>query len=313
MWFEGGDFRSFRITGKDAGDFLHRQLSNEIRHLREGQGASTCYLSPQGKVNLYFTLWKEEEGYRATLWGDQGNRFHEQLDRYLFREEVTVADLRQAESAFVLAGEEALEGLLGESLPFPLKDSPEKRVLIPRDGVTLRVESYNWLTLPCFLIWTPRNKADILLQDLQNRFASASDWTTFHDHRIPMGTPWPEFEVTEELIPYECGLADAVSLTKGCYVGQEVIARMHNLGKPPRELRGLWIEGETPVPRGTPVWVGGIQVGEVLSSGADPSTRQTIATSSIRRKFLAAGTEVRVGDFPGKVFPFPLEKNHELS
>ncbi len=111
--------------------------------------------------------------------------------------------------------------------------------------------------------------------------------------RIERGRPRWGAELDETTIPQEAGLNDrAVSFTKGCYVGQETVARLHWKGKPNRHLRGLRLSA--PAPAGTPLWLGERQVGR-LSSVAESPAHGPIGLALVRRE-AGVGDVVRVGD-----------------
>jgi folate-binding protein YgfZ len=297
-------FGIFSLVGKDAPAFLHRQLSNEIRHLEGGQGAPTCFLNREGRILLYFTLWRTGEGYQAILAGKQKADFFPLLDRVLFSEDVKIVDHTSGLAFFLLSGPMAGE-VLGAVLDGGKPETLQSLNVVFHDS-TVNLYALDWLEVPTFLLAAPKEAAADLQKALLDAGAADSSLDGFHVLRIEKGTVWPEFEVDDSMIPFECGLAEAASLTKGCYVGQEIIARLHNLGKPPRLLRGLVLEGAEVPPIGTPVLHETTEVGKILSSAYSDQLNRPIATSSIRRKFSEEGTVLHVGGAKAAVRGFPL-------
>lgn len=302
---EGCDFGFFSITGKDAKNFLHRMLSNEIRNLAEGAGTETCLLSPKGRVELYFHLWRVDPGYRVIIWGKQREEFIPKLDRFLFTEEVKLENWSDRDRIVMLCGPaagQAFERTLGTLLPEIEFNQSRMISNVPE----ARVYRCDWAPVPVYLLTLPAHNA----LEVEERFLKsgvvAGDWTTFHTLRIEKGTPWPEFEVDDSMIPYECGLDNTVSLTKGCFVGQEIVARMKNLGESPRHLRALVFEDSTVPPRGAEVQAGEIHAGRVLTSGYSEKLGVTIATSALLRKTSEPGASVTVGGQTAHVKLFPL-------
>jgi folate-binding protein YgfZ len=114
--------------------------------------------------------------------------------------------------------------------------------------------------------------------------------------RVERGRPRYGIELDDTVIPQEAGLNDrAVSFTKGCYVGQETVARLHYRGKPNRHLRGLRLAG--PARSGDPVWLGERQVGQVASVAESPRFG-SIALALVRRE-APVGSSVTVADAVG--------------
>lgn len=285
------DFSLFSISGKDAESFLHRLLSNEIRQLAPGEGTPTCLLSKEGRIQLYFWLFRIPEGYLALVTGAQQERFFAELDRYLFTEQVLIEPVPAVGPSTVAWGEAAVvfleftrsNGIVtvtGLAADYLNSGSTQGWVL-----------TLNWLSRPSFLFWPVASA----LETTPFRIVSTANRANeFHQLRIQHGTPWPDLEINETVIPVECGLEGAASLTKGCYVGQEVIARLANLGQPPRFLRGLILQSDNVPTAGSPVKSGDVEVGKVLSSTRSLHGEIPIALSSIRRKFADSGTELEV-------------------
>jgi folate-binding protein YgfZ len=300
-------FGVFSITGKDASDFLHRQLSNEIRYLEDGQGVPTCFLNREGRILLYFTLFKQGQGYLALVVGTQKNEFFSLFDRVLFREEVIIKEISPGQDCLLLFGSEATPWVLDQ---FGIPSSPQGLSHHLVSALDEPGENHlfilDWLLEPCYVLALQDAQ---VMEKVSKRLplnAHQGDLERFHTTRIEKGTPFPECEVDGSMIPYECGLEGAISLTKGCYVGQEIIARIHNLGQSPRLLRGLIIPTSTVPKRGTPVLAGEIEVGKILSSGWSERLKKTIATTSIRTKYSQPGTTVTVAGNQATISIFPL-------
>ena len=303
--FDGLEIGLFSIEGKDAGDFLHRQLSNEIRNLAINSGVPVCLLNREGRILLYFTLWKTEAGYTAIVPEQQRQQFIPLLDRVLFREDVRLTDQSSENSALVLSGTQSAE-CLRTLFATQIAETVFQSVSIIHAGIPLKIFQMDWLLQPSFLLVCPKQQAATIKQQLETAGCMGSGLDVFHSYRIEKGSPWPGYEVDETMIPYECGLTHTANLTKGCYVGQEIIARIHNLGKPPRILRGLVLDGETSPERGAPVFHEKVEVGKILSSVWSNRLKKPIASTSIRTKYGADGTPVSVSGVPATVKEFPL-------
>lgn len=304
-FLDGSDFGIFSISGKDAKDFLHRMLSNEIRNLAEGEGTQACLLNSKGRVELFFQLWLASSEYRVLIWGKQRAEFVSKLDRFLFTEEVKIEDRSDRDRVSMLCGPrstEYLAAVVGVEIPVI---EPNRSVDLS-GNVAARLYRCDWAPVPVYLFAFPAAEGERVEKQVHEAGANRGDWSTFHTLRIEKGTAWPEFEVDDSAIPYECGLEGAVSLTKGCFVGQEIVARIMNLGESPRYLRGLVFEDSPSLARGSEVMAGEVHAGRILTVGRSERLGATIATSSLLRKTAEPGTVVEVEGQSAEVRMFPL-------
>jgi folate-binding protein YgfZ len=225
-----------RIEGPDAEAYLQGQLSQDVGRLEVGDSAWTFALQPQGKVDAWFRLTRlADDVYEADVDGGSGEALLARLQRFLLRTKAelglsTVPMVAVRGSATVAVPESAR----GLDPAWPGIDGID---LVGTDQVPEGVEP-----------WT----AD----DLERA-------------RIEAGIPAMGAELTEATIPAESGVVDrSVSFTKGCFTGQELVARIDSRGgNVPRHLRGLVAEGELSV--GADVVVDGKVVGQVTSSVPD--------------------------------------------
>jgi len=138
-------------------------------------------------------------------------------------------------------------------------------------------------------------------------------WTAFETARIEAGIPRFGVDMDETNIPIECGIESrAISYTKGCYIGQEVINRIHTLGHVNRELRGLLLSDELqalPV-KGDKLFHGSREVGYLTSTVASPKLRANIALGYVRREASQTGTELLLrtkdGESPARIVELPF-------
>jgi folate-binding protein YgfZ len=115
--------------------------------------------------------------------------------------------------------------------------------------------------------------------------------------RIEAGVPWSGTEITGEYFPIEAGLEVGwISYTKGCYLGQETIARVHHLGHVNRRLRGLLVEGEAAPQRGAALHSGGKRCGVVTSAARSPQLGRPVGLAYVHRDFAEPGTVLELGE-----------------
>ena len=145
------------------------------------------------------------------------------------------------------------------------------------------------------------------MQELQARAlgqgAVAASPATYEILRIEAGQPYAGHELTDDYIPLEADLWSAVSFTKGCYIGQEIIARMESRGRLAKTLVGLRLDA--PVAPGAEVRCGGSLVGKVSSAAVSPWAGP-VALAFVKPASAAQGTRVEVNGVPAEIAPFPL-------
>lgn len=198
-----------RIDGRDAGAFLQAQCMNDVRLLGDGQWQYNGWLSPQGRVLALFRLLRTDaEHYALVLAGQSAPELAQALSRYVLRSKVSI----RHDAACYLNGRIALAGASpGASMPDPM--------LSITDG-TLNRE---------LRIDPAPAQADAEALDVWHRLDMAAGW------------PWLAPSQRDRWTPHMLSLhrLSAYSLNKGCYPGQEIVARTHYLGKSKRELRAL--------------------------------------------------------------------------
>jgi tRNA-modifying protein YgfZ len=256
------------VEGGDARSYLQSQLSQDIAALAEGATVLSLILSPQGKLiaALQVHCRQENSFYLVT---DQANAeaVQEALLRFKLRAKVTVERLDWR----CLAVRGAWSALA--SLPAQLGGSA---------GTALWTESY----------WPGTSGWDLFGPDPQPPLGGVlSPAAAVNALRIEAGVPRPGDSLGGELddrtIPAEADLVEGyVSFTKGCYVGQELVARIDSRGnKVPRRLRGLVAisDTEVPVPPGAGLWNNDQEVGRLTSSGWSPSLGRQVALAYVKR------------------------------
>jgi tRNA-modifying protein YgfZ len=233
------DWGWVRLTGRDRLDLLHRLSTNSLKKLPPGHGAPTVFTSATARVMALLTVYAgENDVYLRTMPG-QGAGVTRYLNSMIFwQDEVEVVDLTPATSQFALYGPGALpvvESLVGQKLG----DMPAygwRAVEIA--GRPAPVFSGGPLEVPAWFLAVPPGARPAV----GNALASAAapiDAATADILRIEAGLPLWGRELSEQVTPLETGLLAAINFNKGCYTGQEIIARQTNYDKVTRNLAGL--------------------------------------------------------------------------
>ncbi|MBN2471742.1 MAG: folate-binding protein YgfZ [Anaerolineae bacterium] len=260
------------LADADRLAILHRMSTNAVDGLAPGEGRATVLTSPIGRIIDRVVAHNLDE--TQTLVHTSAGR-GEQIAAYLrrnifFRDRMQVAD-RSGELAQVM-----VYGPQAAAVVAPFVPDAEALALhhiraAEFEGGPLWVFAADAPGVPGFGIVVPLAGAPALWQALLERDARASGRDVYELLRIESGQPGPEGELTEDIIPLEAALWDEVSFTKGCYTGQEIIARMESRGKLARQLVGVTLSG--PVAPGAEWKAEGRVQGRLTSTAEFPDGR----------------------------------------
>ncbi len=237
-----------RVTGPDRLSWLHSLTTQQLEGLAAGQSAQALVLSPTGHVEHHLTL--TDDGTSVWIHVEPGTApaLVEFLESMRFMLRVEVADVSADHAVLTVLGPAA--GDIAAGL----------------DGVAARVEPGSFGVIDLIVA---RDRLGGAAAELARRGAAAAGMWAFEALRIAARVPRFGLDTDHRTIPHEVGWIDtAVHLTKGCYRGQETVARVHNLGHPPRRLVFLHLDGSVDrLPgHGEPVQADGTTVGFVGSA-----------------------------------------------
>lgn len=281
------------LRGADRALFLHNFCTQEIKKMLPGSGGETFITSHQGKALGYGNLFCEQDRLLFDTVPGEAEKLRTHLDRFVITEQVEFHDRSAETSVFCIAGDKAeasLQKLLGTSLP----EAPLSHATITFTNaagsfpLTLRRSAKS--LIPCFyLAIDSANVAEILAQLLQAG-ASERSLADYDAFRILANIPQYNSEVFEDNLPQEIDRdATAISFKKGCYLGQETIARLDALGHVNRLLRRVQLTGNEPPVTGTELFLDEKPVGKILSAATYPA-QQLLAFAMVRRLQAKAGT-----------------------
>ena len=287
-----------RMTGADRQRFLHAMVSNDTASLEPGQGCYTTFLTNKGRMIADFVVYAETDAYLLEMQPQLVQPFIDALQWFIISEDVTLQDERGVWGCLALQGPRAAD-LLSQASG---QEVPELPIYA---HVQYRLDGHDVHLIR-------RSQADELgYQLLTSQAALPAVWQTLWSHRetcgaqavglaalevlrIEAGIPIYGIDMTDETIPIEANLSDAISYTKGCYIGQEVIARIDARGHVNRKLVGFLLDGEVLPPSGAKIVASQREVGWVTSSTYSPARRQNIALGYVRHEVWDAGTELQI-------------------
>ncbi len=305
------------VAGKDAAAFLHNLCTNDVRNLAVGAGCEAFLTTGQAKIVAYVLIerGRTPDG-RDVYWLDTApgtaGRVVQHLDHYLISEQVELADRTGDFAEFHLAGPEAA-AVLGRALGGPppvLADLQHQTVTF--GTAESRICRHDRLGLPGFDLWCSSAAAAAVWQALCQGGARPAGLRAYDILRVEAGTPVFGIDIDETNLPQEVGRTEqTISFTKGCYIGQETVARIRTYGHVNRSLVGLKLAGDRPVSSGARLFRDQ-EVGQVTSSVLSPAVGAAIALGYVRRGNQEPGTaleaEAAGQRLAAEVVPLPFRK-----
>ena len=286
------------FSGGDHVDYLQRMTSNDVAGLEPGDGCYSTLLTDRGKLIADFRLFRLEDSVRVHLDPLRKQAAVEPLERLIIMDDVAIADVSEDLGMLGVYGPKAA-ALLSSVFRLDMQEMPEYRNFLAfYAGEDLMVACQRIAGEDGYEIWVPREEQESLWNDLLAAAPNHGARPVGHDAlniaRVEAGVPVFGVDMDESNIALEAGLVEACSVTKGCYVGQEIIARIHHLGHINRELAGLKFRGEgLPVP-GDTVHFGSRKIGTVSSSVQSPRVGCGIGLAILRSDFLEPETVVTI-------------------
>ena len=296
------------LTGKDRAAYLHGLLTNDIQALTPGTGCYAAWLTPQGRMLTDIHIFESGEMILLDVPADLVPATLQRLDQFLFSEDVQLADLSETLRVVWVHGpaassmlEEVLTGAAG------LASWPEyHNARADFDGAPVVVARVSQLGVPGVAVYIEPGRQPDLQRALVERGAIVAEPEAIEAARIEAGYPLFGVDMTEETIPLEAGIEDrAISMSKGCYVGQEVIIRVlhRGQGRVAKRLVALRIQGDplqAAPAGGARIFSDARDVGAVTSAANSPRLGP-IALGYVHRDFVSAGTMLEVETPSGRV------------
>lgn len=282
------------VTGSDRARFLHGMLSNTVEGLETGAGNYATMTTPRGQTLSDVWVYHREEGFLLETEPGLQTKLMSSLDRYLVADDVHITDVTGVKATFGVHGPGSgalIARVLGE-VSTDLADCHTVVRGLGRTDVTVTARSYTGE--PGYDVRIEADRALRLWNELTSAGARPVGTRAMEALRIESGIPRYGVDLDERVVPLEAGLHHAVDFTKGCFIGQETIAKMHNLGKPRRYLVGLRLDADTVPPTETPLRDGEKQIGWITSSVRSPALGRVVSLASVRRGYERPGLSLSV-------------------
>jgi folate-binding protein YgfZ len=301
------------LSGKDRASYLQGLLTNDVVALKSGQGCYSAYLTAQGRMIADLHVYELGDVMLLTLAGDVKDAVLAKLDQFIFTEDVQLGDVTDTFAQIAVVGPDAAQvvaTVLGSVTADALRALVEHGNLRTEwaggAAIVVRVTDTGE---PGYDVFVDRAQVDVMKSSLATAGAVEIDAATADAIRIEAGVAVFHRDMDEETIPLEAGIESrAISFSKGCYVGQEVVIRVlhRGHGRVARKLVGLLIEGVHAPAAGATIRSGEREIGEVTSSTVSPALERPIALGYVHRDFVGPGTKVMIGDASAEVTTLPF-------
>jgi folate-binding protein YgfZ len=301
------------VSGKDRASYLQGLLTNDVAALQAGQGCYAAYLTPQGRMITELWVYELGDVILLSLPHEVKDAVLARLDQMIFSEDVRLGDVSDSFTGLAVVGPHAADAVASVLDGVPREVAGQ----LPAHG-NLRAGFAGESAILLRVTDTGEPGFEVLvdgrhLGTLKSALAAAGvvevDPAVAEVLRVEAGVPRFHRDMDEQTIPLEAGIeSQAISLTKGCYVGQEVIIRVlhRGHGRVARKLAGLLLAGQGVAAAGAVVKADDREVGHVTSSVYSLALKRPVALAYLHRDFVLPGTSVRVGNDTATVTELPF-------
>jgi tRNA-modifying protein YgfZ len=322
--FDRAERGKIAVAGGDRRAYLHAMLTNDILPLEAGGGCYAAYLTPQGRMIADMVVLELGDMVLVDLDRTVTATVLAKLDQFVFNEDVQLGDLSDAFGKLVVAGPGAasvVAAVIGPAAEAPARAvelagwPPFKNVRSGFHEQMLLVAASEDAGVAAFDLYVERPYLEDLMSAVVASGATPADSADWETLRVEAGRPAFGVDMDGETIPLEAGIEPrAISFTKGCYPGQEVVIRVlhRGHGRIARRIAGLVMSGAEVPKRGDALRAGDRDAGHVTSAVWSPRLGAPIALGMVRRDFFEPGTELTVlhGDqsLAARVVPLPFAR-----
>jgi folate-binding protein YgfZ len=295
------------LRGADRRAFLHNFSTNDIRNLADGDGCEAFLLNAKGQVLFYVQVWQRPESIVLEAGAGRGAALLKHLDRYIIREKVTVHDRTTEWGEAIVVGD-AAASVLQSTLAVDLPERPNASVDVT-GSADVTLTRLPWSPQTAWALVGPTAEIESIRARLIAAGAEPSTSETLEALRIEAGLPLDGVDTSEKNLAQEIDRNDrTLHFRKGCYLGQETVARLDAMGHVNKTLVGLRFASDdlAAVPAaGLELTAGGASVGHVTSAAHSARLGRWIALGYVRQGSNVPGTRLDSSCGPVDVVQLP--------
>ncbi|HKO36327.1 MAG TPA: glycine cleavage T C-terminal barrel domain-containing protein [Pyrinomonadaceae bacterium] len=283
------------VSGSEAVMFLNGLITNDMKSLAVNSWMAAAFANVQGRLLAAVRIAHREDGFLIDTESATRETVITLLDRFTLAGDFHLQDLTDETAMFSVQGRRASEVISRVFGAEAASAERHKLVNAQFGNMTVNVIRATHTAEDGFDLFIEANNSLKVGDALTAAGAAPISNATFETLRIEAGVPFYGIDMDENNVVTETNLDDAVSFTKGCYLGQEIIVRIKHRGHVAKKLSGVVLDDLTPVPRNSKIISSeGKEIGRVTSSVFSPPLDRAIALGYLKYDYLAAGTEVKV-------------------
>jgi folate-binding protein YgfZ len=294
------------LTGKDRVRWLNAMVTNNIRDLAAGRGVYAFVLTPQGRILGDLYAYNRGESLFVDTDQSQAPKLLEVFRRYIIMDQVELSNLSDKLTAIGITGPKSREVLRRAGFDVPQLETLQLTEFTWK-GINLLLVRAESEQREAYEIWLAPENIDQLWAALIKAYATPVGSEGLELYRIAAGVPSYGQDIHERDLPQETQQMRALSFTKGCYIGQEIVERIRSRGNVHRAFSGFFIAGSLPAP-GTKLELDGKEVGEITSAASLPlaNGERPVALGYIRKEVAASGKVLEAGQARATVTELPF-------
>jgi folate-binding protein YgfZ len=292
-WIDVSARGRIAVRGRDRARLLHNLTSNEIKKLGSGSGCYAFLLGPQGRIQADLTLLAFDDHILLDTEPELREKVAQHIRRYIVADQVEPEDVTASTCSIALEGPESAAVLAKAGGTAPGGDYQH---VLWDETIVARVSLAGQ---PGFRIYAAAGAAGSIVNRLIGAGAQAASAEDARVVRIENGRPRYGEDIRDTSLPQETGQMHAVSFSKGCYLGQEIVERIRAQGHVNRKLVRLGLDSVPPA--GAALSVDGAEVGEITSSAQAPAGGGAVALAYVRAVYATPGQALAAGDIPAVV------------
>jgi folate-binding protein YgfZ len=279
-----------RLTGSEVVMFLNGLITNDMKTLAENQWMPAAFPTVQGRLIGAVRIIRLDSSFLIDTEAASHDAVRKTISRFTLAGDFHVSDVTAETALLTVQGRRAGE-IIREALG-NTDFSPIRASHTAEDGFDLLIDA--------------KDRAHVMERLIAAGAQPVSE-DVFEVLRIEAGIARHGRDMDETNVVLEANLDDAISYTKGCYVGQEIIVRIKHRGHVAKKLSGLKFEGDQAIETGALIKSeDGKEIGRITSAAYSPKLESTVALGYVRYEYLAPGTSMRVGDVAGTVTELPF-------
>lgn len=282
-------------SGEDRERLIHAICSNAVEGLAPGQGTYAFFLNAQGRIQSDSHVFVDRDQVLIDCEPEANGPLEAHIESYIIMDDVVLEDVSATTRVLAVAGPQSRAVISALGVP-----APDDALGFARSG-EIRVIRVPVGTTDAYWLIAPRSEALRLVERIEANGAVPSTRGEFEALRVSNGVPRFGSDFGPENIPHETQQLNAVSFTKGCYTGQEIVERVRSQGRVRRLLAGVELESPSP-PEDLTVHHDGRPVGTMTSpTPGCPPEGTARGFAIVRREAAVPGTAVRVGGLAGRI------------